>query len=196
MTLAFLYKWTQLSTGKWYVGSRTAKNCHPGDGYICSSKIVKPMILETPDDWERTILAIGQSKYIVEMERKYLELVDAASDNISFNKHNANGKFITPNIPLSEETKRKISDNLKGKKKGPMSLEHKAKLSESKKGRTAPNKGKPMSQEQKDKIAKAHLGKKRNPHCEETKRKISESEKKTKSMRNQKNPDVNLDIVI
>jgi hypothetical protein len=31
MSQAFVYKWTQISTNKWYVGSRTAKNCYVGD---------------------------------------------------------------------------------------------------------------------------------------------------------------------
>ena len=44
MTVAFLYKWIEISTDKWYIGSRTANGCHPTDGYICSSKIVKPLI--------------------------------------------------------------------------------------------------------------------------------------------------------
>ena len=42
---AFVYKWKHISTNMWYVGSRTAKNCHPNDGYICSSAFVKSMIL-------------------------------------------------------------------------------------------------------------------------------------------------------
>jgi hypothetical protein len=45
-TKAYLYRWTHIPSQKWYVGSRTGKGCHPDDGYICSSKIVKPMITE------------------------------------------------------------------------------------------------------------------------------------------------------
>ena len=40
MTLAYVYKWTELATGKWYVGARGARGCPPDDGYICSSKVV------------------------------------------------------------------------------------------------------------------------------------------------------------
>jgi hypothetical protein len=40
-TIPFVYKWTELSTGKWYIGAHYSKGCHPEDGYICSSKTVK-----------------------------------------------------------------------------------------------------------------------------------------------------------
>jgi hypothetical protein len=52
MTIAYVYKWTQLSTGKWYIGSRSAIGCNPNqhEKYICSSKTVKPMILEDRND--------------------------------------------------------------------------------------------------------------------------------------------------
>jgi hypothetical protein len=40
-TIAYVYKWTHIPTSKWYVGSRTAPGCHPDDGYICSSKLIK-----------------------------------------------------------------------------------------------------------------------------------------------------------
>jgi len=88
MTTAFLYKWTQVSTGKWYIGSRTANGCHPSDGYICSSKIVKPMILENINDWHRDILVISNSAYIAKLERKYLILLDARNDTNSYNRNN------------------------------------------------------------------------------------------------------------
>jgi hypothetical protein len=71
MATAFLYKWTHIPTQKWYIGSRTAKGCSLTDGYICSSKIVKPMILENKNDWKREILVIGSSEYILQIERKY-----------------------------------------------------------------------------------------------------------------------------
>lgn len=55
--MAFVYKWTNIPTGKWYIGVRTKNGCHINDGYICSSKIVKPLILSNPSDWKRDILA-------------------------------------------------------------------------------------------------------------------------------------------
>ena len=73
MTNAFLYKWTHIPTLRWYVGSRTAKGCHPNDGYICSSKKVKPMILENKEEWRREIIAIGDSSEILDLESEVLQ---------------------------------------------------------------------------------------------------------------------------
>lgn len=92
-TSAFLYKWIELSTKKWYVGSHYAEGCHVEDGYICSSKTVKPMILENRNNWIRNILVIGDPKYIVELETDYLKLLDAKNDPMSYNGHNGDGKF-------------------------------------------------------------------------------------------------------
>ena len=109
MQTAFLYRWNQISTGMWYVGSRTAKNCHPDDGYICSSKHVAPLIKNSPDDWHRTILLIAPPLYVREIEAKYLFSLNARNDQLSYNRHNGDMKFHTIGSKLSEEHKRKIS---------------------------------------------------------------------------------------
>jgi len=88
---AFVYKWTHKPSLGWYVGSRTAKRCHQEDGYICSSKIVKPMIQTNPSEWERTILATGTPKEMRMLETLILETVDAMNDPRSFNQNNGNG---------------------------------------------------------------------------------------------------------
>jgi hypothetical protein len=87
-TKAFLYRWTELSTKKWYIGSRTRKGCHINDRYICSAPTVKKLIVENPSDWVRDILCIGESKYIGELEGKYLKVVDAKRDLMSYNQVN------------------------------------------------------------------------------------------------------------
>lgn len=115
--LDFLYKWTQLSTGKWYIGSRTAKRCHPSDGYICSSKVVKTMIAENAQDWKREILIIGDPKYIRTLESKYLTLIDAKNESMSFNRDNANGKFTTLGVKQNNEWLSKRVKKLTGLKK-------------------------------------------------------------------------------
>ena len=89
----------------------------------------------------------------------------------------------------SEETKKKISEAMKGKpahNKGvPMSEEQKKKLSEI-------NKGKHLSEEHRSKISKAHKGEKHpmfgKHHSEESKKKISESIKK-RNLQKQLQPD-------
>ncbi len=93
MTQAFVYKWTHLPTLRWYVGSRSARGCHPDDGYICSSKTVKPLILANPEEWKREIIDIGNAMDMRELEAEILQIFDAAHDTMSFNKTNGDGKF-------------------------------------------------------------------------------------------------------
>ena len=109
MEQAYVYKWLHLPTYCWYIGSRTAKKCHPNDGYVCSSKIVKPMILSAPNEWKRTVVAVGKADEMRQLESEILILVDAKNDLRSFNQHNQNGKFVC--IKHSEKTKQKIKNN-------------------------------------------------------------------------------------
>lgn len=142
MTRAYLYKWTELSTGKWYIGSRTAKDCHPDDGYICSSKYVKPLILANPANWVREILVISDRKYIRELETAYLKSLNAVKDTQSYNKHYGGATFTNDGSPTSEETKKKISDSLKGERN--------------------PNYGKPCSEKRREAIIKGTTGVKKS----------------------------------
>ena len=77
----------------------------------------------------------------------------------------------------SSETRRKISESLKGMTRSPLSEEHKKKLSESHKGKPTWNKGKKLSEEHKRKISEGNKGKRRSPLSEEHKRRISEANK-------------------
>ena len=92
MTQAFVYKWIHEPTGMWYIGSRTAKGCHINDGYICSSKIVKPMILCEPNDWKRIIINTGTPEEMRKLETFMLTGSNAKKDPMSFNRNNADGK--------------------------------------------------------------------------------------------------------
>lgn len=192
MTRAYLYKWTELSTGMWYVGSRTAKNCHPEDRYICSSKIVKPKIRSNPSDWKREILCIGDPKYIYLLEGKYLGLLDAKSDTMSYNQVNSypligvigkpspyKGIKRGPNPPEWINPQKGIKrgpNGTKGRKRGPQSEEHKLKRANSRRGKkmpenyVSPNKGKPAW----------NKGIKSKPRSEETKQKIRDSLRETR----------------
>jgi hypothetical protein len=150
----------------WYIGSRTAKGCHPADGYICTSKYVKPLILESNTDWKREIIATGTVNEMINLETIMLQLFDAKHDIRSFNKHNGDGKF-----------------TVAGKKVGPRSATHRANLSAAQKGRTAWNKGLSgdirckRSDDTKRAIGLFRIGKQWD---EQTKAKISLSEKRTK----------------
>ncbi len=90
---SFVYKWTHLPTMNWYIGSRTAKGCHQDDGYICSSKTVEPMILSSPEQWKREIIATGTPVEMRQLEVEILELFNAVQDSTSLNRHNATSKF-------------------------------------------------------------------------------------------------------
>jgi len=111
VTLAFLYRWTHIPTHKWYIGSRSAVGCHPDDGYICSSKIVKPMILENRTDWKREVLLIGNPTFIRNLESEYLSKIDAKNDPMSFNQHNGDGKFTTNGMPPWNKSLTKDTDS-------------------------------------------------------------------------------------
>jgi len=90
-TIPYLYRWTHLPTGMWYVGSKTQKGWNPTrhEKYICSSLIVKPLILKNRNEWCYEILAIGEARYIRELETKYLILLDAKNHPLSYNRSNA-----------------------------------------------------------------------------------------------------------
>ena len=163
MTTAFLYKWTHTPTSKWYVGSRTAKGCHPSDGYLCSSKIVKPMILENKKDWSRTVLVIGTPEYIRSLESAYLTMLDAKNDKNSFNSDNADGNFSFTGKTHSAETKIKLSKNI-------ISDTHKSVLREK-------NLGKVLSPETRKKMSESRIGIKKKPLSAETRKKMSDAKK-------------------
>jgi len=171
----FVYRWTELSTGKWYIGSRTAKGCHPDDGYLCSSKIVRPLIDANPRDWRREVLFLGGEEedgmLAVEKETELLQKLDAKNDPMSYNQHNGGGKFSNVGMKMSSEQKAKLSAAMAGKK---LSEEHRAKLSAKLKGRISPNKGKKLSEGSKAKIGLVWQGKK---HSEESKARMSAAKK-------------------
>lgn len=156
-TFAYLYRWTQKSTGMWYEGSQTERGCHPEDGYICSSKTVKPMITENLEDWTREILIIGEPSYIRKLEERRLNDLDAKNDPMSYNEDNADGKFTTTGkSPWNKGIKRpRGTPSWNSGKKAPQ-------ISATKKGKPAHNKGVPMSDEQKAKLSAARKGKPSN----------------------------------
>lgn len=164
-TQAFVYKWTHLPTLRWYIGSRTAEGCHPEDGYICSSKQVKPLVESQSNEWTRTIIAQGSPTDMLELETVILETLDARNDPRSYNQHNGDGKFTTLGIEPHNKGKR-YKRGTPSWNSGKPNPEHSAKM----KGRVAPNKGKPMSEEQRLIITEYHRNR-----SKETCRKLSEA---------------------
>jgi len=113
-SVPFLYKWTHSTTGKWYLGSRTALGCNPDDGYICSSREVKPLIQSNPSEWKREILATGDAVRIRNLEAEMLKQADAKNNLNSFNRHNGDGKFTSTGKVAALSTRIKMSKTRKG----------------------------------------------------------------------------------
>lgn len=179
MNTAYVYKWTHIPTYQWYIGSRTNKNAHPDDGYLCSSKIVKPMILNNPEEWKREILFVGSPFDAYEYESELLDMFDARNDERSFNQHNNDMKYDATGKKYSEEHKNNISNGLKGKKK---TEEHIKNMSLSRKGKPNGQKGiirKPLSEEHKLKISQSGIGTTRPDRSDEYKNKLSLAALKT-----------------
>ena len=103
MTCAYIYRWTHLPTSKWYIGVRTKKDCHPNDGYICSSKIVKPLIESSPAEWQREILHTGTPDEMIKLESSILIELDAKNNKNSYNLQNGDGNFTTAGITMPQQ---------------------------------------------------------------------------------------------
>ena len=157
-TIPYIYKWTHLPSGRWYIGSKAREGWNPSrhEEYICSSKEVKPLILESRDDWEYDILHTGIAKDIVALETTILTALDAKNDPMSFNQHNGDGLYNRAGVKENDTTRARKREARLGDK-NPMygkrgessphfgkkySDEHRAKQSESMK---AYGKGRPES---------------------------------------------------
>jgi hypothetical protein len=151
----YVYKWVHKPSLNWYVGSRTRKGCHPEEKYICSSKYVKPLIIQNPNDWEKIIIATGEPNEMRSLEADILYTTDARNDSRSYNLHNGDGKFTTAGKkmpPRSEETIEKIRSKLKLQT---LTSDQRKHLSDINKGENNPNWGLKRSDETKRKQAEA-----------------------------------------
>ena len=131
--VAFIYVWIHY-TGRYYVGYHTGTT---DDGYITSSKIVKPLIQSNPTHWHREIISYGTTEQMIYLEQKLLTTLDARNCDKAYNQHNGNGLFRFKGH--TDESKRKLSQAHKGKpahNKGiPHTTETKKKISEALKKR-------------------------------------------------------------
>lgn len=166
MTIAYVYKWTHLPTLKWYVGSRSRKNCHPGDGYICTQEYVCNAVKWYPSEWKREIIATGSKEEMQLLEDIILQTIDARADNRSFNQSNNDGRYGGKGRPLgykvSEESRKNYIRANREKAKNPKIC---AKFA------------RPRTPEWKENISNALKGFKRGPMSEEQKKLRSEANK-------------------
>jgi len=158
MTEAFVYCWTDKKNNMLYVGSHKGS---ADDGYVCSSKYMLKEYNKRPSDFSRQIIAEGNLSDIRKLEAKILQAANARLDESFYNKHDNDGFYFD------------------GWKKGEMSLEHRQKMSEAKKG-------KKLSESHRKNILNNRVGKKNSAehtaalvasrigsnHSEESKRKM------------------------
>lgn len=169
-----VYLTRNLINEKIYVGKHSTWNLD--DGYLGSgNKIVRSIKKYGPDNFERIILHYClSSDHALELERMIVdEQFIRRSDTYNLKRGGDGGASF--GRVLSEETKEKIRSKAIGRKH---SNESKKKMSNTRKGNIAWNKGKPMSDDQKRKLSESNKGKPnyamRKPKTEEHKRKLSE----------------------
>ena len=131
--IAFVYEWNNLKTGMKYIGSHFGTF---NDGYISSSNHFNLIYKKTPSIFERKILFVFEKRIdALKKESEMLNEVGAARNLKYYNLCNTPGKGWSHHD----------DDNL--------SKIFYEKISKSKKGKPAHNKGIPMSQDQKKKLS-------------------------------------------
>jgi hypothetical protein len=88
----YVYYWVYKPTGHWYIGSRTAKGCYPGDGYKTSSEIVKEGLQVCPNDWEQQIFTVETAEEALLLEEQLLNDLNAKDDSKCLNQTNGGNK--------------------------------------------------------------------------------------------------------
>ena len=128
-----------------------------------------------PTEWSKIIIVESNLSSVgaYALERRLIRWYGRIDQNTGILRNQTNGgdggNGAQPGNILSEETKRKISIAHIGKKRKPMSEESKKKLSESMKGK---NLGRQMPQEEKIKRSNALQGRQGRPLSEATKEKL------------------------
>lgn len=194
----YIYKITNLINGKTYIGQHKYKELN--DDYMGSGKTLKKAKIKYGiENFKKDILVFNIS------ERKYADLLEktfiaSERENVGvencYNITDGGQGGVAIGHTASEETRKKISESLKGTHpseetirkraeslKGHITSEEtKRKISESLKGRSTWNKGKRLSEEHKKKLSDAHKGQKPwnkgKRLSEEYRKKLSEAHKR------------------
>lgn len=168
---AHLYKITDVTSGKYYVGKHVgvSQNGYWGSGLRWKSYVKK----YGKSNLKYEILLIGEHNYILDIENKYITL-DYIKNNPNCLNLRQGGESGNLKFPMSNETKKKLSIANKGqiawnkgKKASPEAIQ---KMILSKIGKPSHRKGKKHSEESIQKIINSK--KNTNPHTQEAIEKI------------------------
>lgn len=188
----YIIGWTKHN--KWYMGIKYSKDANPEtfwSKYFTSSKYVKELKQVAGDPDVIWTYEKGTAQEAIDMEIRCMKEMLVLTDDRWLNKNVGGAILMTPEIiakmketlatpeikekariahskprkPMSEETKEKIRNKLKGKSTGPRSQETKKRISQSMAGRNTwaekhpgvERKRKLVSDETKEKIRRAAL---------------------------------------
>jgi hypothetical protein len=97
VTTPYLYSLVDTATDKYYIGCRYAKGCCPSDlgvTYFTSSREVSKLFKDEPSRFLKVIIATGSADYIIEMEKRFIDMLGAVLSDNFYNR--ANGKAVHP----------------------------------------------------------------------------------------------------
>lgn len=176
MTHYLIYKITNNLNGKFYIGQHQTDNVD--DGYMGSGEAIKQAIRKYGvENFSKEILFDVDDWELMDFLEELIVDENFVKRKDTYNKRT--GGQHKEDCTCKEETRKKISQTLKGKpcpwNSHPKSEETRRKISESLKGK--PHYQPPISEEQKRKISEALRG--RHFHLsDDTKRKMSEAKKR------------------
>lgn len=185
----YIYKVTNIITGQFYIGQRSAYTGEPEDDlgvhYFTSSKVIKPLFRDNTSEWQKEILYrdIQYAETLNDMEGYAIHKV--IKDPLCMNRYDPSvyPGFSNAGTHHSAETLAKIGAANRGKHhsaetraklkeawkhRPPMSDEQKAKISDTERGRR-------LSAETRAKMSVSRRGK---HHSEETRAKMKEAWKR------------------
>ena len=133
----YVYKWTNLLNGKWYIGSTCGNNPNYKAGGIAIKKAFKKYGM---NNFNKELFMTND---YLELEQFLLDETDAANDSMSYNmKNSAIGAAIGSSYHLgykhSDEAKAKMKAAKLGKKRRKFSAEARYNMSASKSGANHP----------------------------------------------------------
>ena len=149
---AFVYCWTDVKTNKLYIGKHRGS---VDDGYVCSSKYFLSEYKKRPDEFIRTIIAVGNESDMISLETAILKSENARLSETYYNMHNNNGPGLFTLKGHAESTKLKLSKIAKGRSR---SISSRLKQKESVTGEKNPFFGRNHTDENRKKMSEKKQG--------------------------------------